>query len=349
MCRLRAIIPDAVRLTCPQCHASCHIAMHYQPTLRHVDCVSPPFSRVDLVQEMSPVPDEGDSCLGQNGLPRRMAYWDWAAKSGRNDHVVVCVHGLSRQGRDFDVLARALRQSVRVVCPDVAGRGQSDWLEDPMAYQIPTYVQDMVALLTQLREQGVKSVDWVGTSMGGLIGVVMASQPDFAIRRLVLNDVGPSVEAAALLRIGTYLGLDVHFPSQAAAADYLWQISSTFGPHSAEEWHALSAPMLREDDGKWVLHYDPCIAVPFRVLTAESAQAVAEHSQAAFWKLYEDIQASTLLLRGAESDLLSRATADRMVVCGPRAQCVEFAGVGHAPTLVSVDQVEVVTTFLLAD
>lgn len=349
MCRPRAIIPDAVWSICPQRHASCHIAMHHQPTLCHVDCVSPPFSRADLVQETSPVPDEGDGRPGQDGLPRRMAYWDWAAQSGRNDHVVVCAHGLSRQGRDFDVLACALRHSVRVVCPDVAGRGQSDWLEDPMAYQIPTYAQDMVALLTQLREQGAKSVDWVGTSMGGLIGVVMASQPDLAIRRLVLNDVGPSVEAAALLRIGTYLGLDVHFPSQAAAVDYLWQISSTFGPHSAEEWQALSAPMLREEDDKWILHYDPCIAVPFRALTAESAQAVAEHSQAAFWKLYEDIQASTLLLRGAESDLLSRATTDRMVACGPRAQCVEFAGVGHAPTLVSADQVEVVTTFLLAD
>jgi len=287
--------------------------------------------------------------MGQGGVPRRMAYWDWAAESGCNDHVVVCVHGLSRQGRDFDVLACALRRSVRVVCPDVVGRGQSDWLEDPMAYQIPTYVQDMVALLAQLREQGAKIVDWVGTSMGGLIGVVMASQPDLAIRRLVLNDVGPSVEAAALLRIGTYLGLDVHFPTQAAAVDYLWQISSTFGPHSAEEWQALSAPMLREEEGKWILHYDPCIAVPFRALTAESAQAVAEHSQAAFWKLYEDIQAPILLLRGAQSDLLSRDTADRMATCGPRARCVEFAGVGHAPTLVSAHQVEAVTTFLLAD
>ena len=322
--------------------------MSYQPSLRHVDCVSPPFSRVDLAQEMSPAPDEGDSLLGQDGLPRRMAYWDWEAESGCQDHAVVCVHGLSRQGRDFDVLARALRQSVRVVCPDVAGRGESDWLEDPMAYQIPTYVQDMVALLTQLRAEGVKSVDWVGTSMGGLIGVVIASQPELGIRRLVLNDVGPSVEASALLRIGTYLGLDVHFPTLAAATDYLWQISSTFGPHSADEWHALSVPMLREEDDKWILHYDPCIAVPFRALTAESAQAVAQHSQAAFWKLYEDIQASTLLLRGADSDLLSRATADRMVAVGPRARCVEFAGVGHAPTLVAADQVNVVTAYLLA-
>lgn len=322
--------------------------MSYQPNLCHVDCVSPPFSHIELAQEMSPVADEGDSRLGQNGLPRRMAYWDWDALSGRTDHVVVCVHGLSRQGRDFDVLARTLRQSVRVVCPDVAGRGQSDWLEDPMAYQIPTYVQDLVALLTELRSQGVKTVDWVGTSMGGLIGVVMASQPELGIRRLVLNDVGPGVEAAALLRIGTYLGLDVHFPTTEAATDYLWQISSTFGPHTAAEWQALSAPMLRHDGGTWRLHYDPRIAVPFRALTADSAQAVAEHSQAAFWKLYEDIQASILLLRGAESDLLSHATADRMMSVGSRARYVEFGGVGHAPTLVSADQVDVVATYLLA-
>lgn len=323
--------------------------MPYQPSLRHVDCVSPPFTRVNLAQEMSPAPDASDSQLGQDGLSRRMAYWDWDAATGRNDHVVVCAHGLSRQGRDFDVLARVLRQSVRVVCPDVAGRGQSDWLEDPMAYQIPTYVQDMVSLLTQLRAQGVQTVDWVGTSMGGLIGVVMASQPELHIRRLVLNDVGPSVEAAALMRIGTYLGLDVHFPTQEAAIEYMWQISSTFGPHTADEWHALSVPMLRNNDGKWLLHYDPCIAVPFRALTAESAQAVAELSQTAFWKLYADIRASTLLLRGAESDLLSRATAERMANVGPCARCIEFAGVGHAPTLVSADQVETVTTFLLAD
>ena len=218
-----------------------------------------------------------------------------------------------------------------------------------MAYQIPTYVQDMLSLLAHLRAQGVRTVDWVGTSMGGLIGVVMASQPELNIRRLVLNDVGPSIEAAALMRIGTYLGLDVHFPTQQAATDYLWQISSTFGPHSAAEWHALSVPMLRNGDGKWLLHYDPCIAVPFKALTAESAQALAEHSQAAFWTLYENIRASTLLLRGAESDLLSRATAHRMATVGPCARCIEFADVGHAPTLVSADQVEAVTTFLLAD
>ncbi|HRK37210.1 MAG TPA: alpha/beta hydrolase [Burkholderiaceae bacterium] len=281
-------------------------------------------------------------------MHRRMAYWDWSSASGNEQHVVICVHGLSRQSRDFDVLASALRRDVRVICPDVAGRGHSDWLQDPMAYQLPTYVQDMVALISQLREQGVHTIDWVGTSMGGLIGVVVAAQPELNIRRLVLNDVGPTIEAAALLRIGCYLGKDIEFQDMGAAASYLWEISRTFGPHSEQEWLDLSAPMLREKGDKLILHYDPKIAVPFRALTAESAQAVAEHSQAAFWGLYECIQSPTLLLRGAESDLLSRATAQRMTEAGPCATCVEFAGVGHAPTLVSPDQVDLVATYLLA-
>lgn len=322
--------------------------MTYQPVLRYVDCVSPPFQSFDAGHGMSTVDSPPNTC-GLADVPRRMAYWDWQAQSGANDHVVICVHGLSRQGRDFDVLATALRSAVRVVCPDVAGRGHSDWLEDPMAYQLPTYVQDMVGLVAQLRADGAQTIDWVGTSMGGLIGVVVAAQPDLGIRRLVLNDVGPSIEAAALLRIGTYLGQDVAFSDVSAAAAYLWQISQTFGPHSDEEWMALCVHMLREQGGEFRLHYDPNIAVPFKALTSDTAQAVAEHSQAAFWSLYECIRSSTLLLRGAESDLLSRATAQRMTEIGPRATCVEFGGVGHAPTLVSADQVDRVTTYLLAD
>lgn len=308
------------------------------PQLRFVDCPSPPQA--------------GHRPWGnadtEEGV-RRMAYWDWAPLGqGRADHVVVCVHGLSRQGRDFDVLARALQPHARVVCPDVAGRGHSDWLADPMAYQLPTYGADMVALLAQLRAQGAATIDWVGTSMGGLIGMALAAQPGLGLRRLVLNDVGPAIEAAALLRIGTYLGLGERFASVQAGADHLQRISEGFGPHTAAEWLALSAPMLRQEGEAWRLHYDPALAVPFRALTEDAAQAAASQGEAALWQLFDHITQPTLLLRGADSDLLSAATAQAMTQRGPKARLVEFPGVGHAPTLVSQGQVDVVADFLMA-
>ena len=280
---------------------------------------------------------------------RKVAYWNWEPQPGADaSHVVVCVHGLSRQGRDFDVLAERLTRHARVVCPDVAGRGESDWLANPMDYQIPNYGQDMGVLLMQLRSEGVQTIDWVGTSMGGLIGMGLAVQPGLGIRRLVLNDVGPAIQGAALQRIGTYLGLPLRFESQQAAIDYLWSISQTFGPHTPEQWRALSLPMLREQDGLWFLHYDPAIATPFKALTDESARAAAEQGEALLWQLYDAIAAPTLVLRGAESDLLSSSTATAMTQRGPKAALQEFAGVGHAPTLVSADQVEVVAAFLFA-
>ncbi len=277
-----------------------------------------------------------------------MAYWDWpASDQGQPGHVVVCVHGLSRQGRDFDVLARALQPHVRVVCPDVAGRGRSDWLADPMAYQIPTYVADMVALLAHLRTQGAQTIDWVGTSMGGLIGMALAAHSALGIRKLVLNDVGPVIEAAALLRIGTYLGKGPDFASLQEGADYLWSILSAFGPHTPQEWLALSKPLFRQVDGRWHLHYDPAIAVPFRAFTEESAREAAAQGEALMWQIYDHITAPTLLLRGAQSDLLTAATAEAMTQRGPRTRLVTVEGVGHAPTLVHAEQVDVVTSFLL--
>ncbi len=167
-------------------------------------------------------------CLGAQGL-HRMAYWEWG--DAANPRVLVCVHGLSRQGRDFDTLAAALCADYRVVCPDVVGRGQSGWLADPMGYNIPAYVADMVTLLARL---DAEELHWVGTSMGGLIGLGLASLPDSPVQRLVLNDVGPIIEWASLQRIGTYLGQPAHWPSVDAAADALWAISQGFGPHTRD-------------------------------------------------------------------------------------------------------------------
>ena len=278
----------------------------------------------------------------------RMAYWQWG--NPQSGHVVVCVHGLSRQGRDFDVLARALcaqSDDIRVVCPDVVGRGQSDALRNPAAYQIPTYAADMLALLAQLKPT---TLDWVGTSMGGLIGLVISGQPDLPlpapVRRLVLNDVGPVIEWRSLQRIGEYLGRPVQFAGEQEAADFLWAISNTFGPHTPEAWRALSRHMFKpsaDDSGQLTLHYDPNIAVAFRSLTPEAAL----QGEALLWQLYDQVKAQTLLVRGAQSDLLSPETARAMSERGPKARLLEFAGVGHAPTLVANDQVQAVASFLL--
>jgi pimeloyl-ACP methyl ester carboxylesterase len=281
----------------------------------------------------------------------RMAYWQWGdAQAG---HVIVCVHGLSRQGRDFDVLAQALlsrsEQPLRIVCPDVVGRGRSDWLADPMGYQVPGYAADMLQLLALLHAQvPVTTLDWLGTSMGGLIGMAVCGTPALPlpvpVRRLVLNDVGPAIEWQALERIGAYLGETGRFESVEQAAGTMWAISTSFGPHTPEQWLALSKPMLKSlPEGGFALHYDPAIAVPFRTLTKESAA----QGQATLWQLYDNIRADTLVTRGAKSDLLSPETAQAMTRRGPHARLVEFEHVGHAPTFVTHNQVEAVASFLL--
>ncbi|MEJ8839318.1 alpha/beta fold hydrolase [Ramlibacter sp. AN1133] len=290
------------------------------------------------------------SCPDASGT-HRMAYWLWGEPDAR--HVVVCVHGLSRQGRDFDVLARGLLERsphpLRVACPDVVGRGRSDWLAQPQGYGIPQYAGDMLQLLHQLHAAApIGTLDWVGTSMGGLIGLTLCGAPKLPlpvpVRRLVLNDVGPVIQWSALQRIATYLGNTGRFESVQQAADAMWQISRSFGPHTPEQWLALSQAMVKAlPEGGFTLHYDPAIAVPFRSITEADAQA----GQAALWQLYDAVRARTLLLRGADSDLLSRETALEMTRRGPQPRLVEFEGVGHAPTLVADTQVEAVAAFLL--
>jgi len=277
-------------------------------------------------------------CLDTRGL-HRMAYWEWGDST--NPRVLVCVHGLSRQGRDFDVLARAMRGEYRVVCPDVVGRGESDALADPMGYQLPAYVADMVTLLARLN---AATLHWVGTSMGGLIGLGLASLKQSPVSRLVLNDVGPAVRFEAIQRIGTYLGAPMRWSTLDEAADYLWSISQGFGPHTREQWLALTRPMLKPDGDGFKPHYDPNIAVPFKALTAEALAG----AEAMTWFAYDAIKVPTLLLRGADSDLLTRETAQAMTQRGPKAQLREFAGVGHAPMLVADDQVRAVREFLLS-
>ncbi|NMM88598.1 alpha/beta hydrolase [Rhodococcus sp. SRB_17] len=308
-----------------------------EPRLNYVSCPGPAAA--------SP---EGSA----PGHGHRMAYWEWNATGNpQHPHVVVCAHGLSRQGRDFDTLARALCPHVRVVCPDVVGRGRSDWLADPLGYQIPLYAADMLVLLAHLHQGApLQTLDWVGTSMGGLIGLVLCGQPGLPlpvpVRRLVLNDVGPAIEWQAIERIGQYLGQAPRFGTLRQAADAMWELSRGFGPHTPQQWLELSRHMVRPlPDGGLTLHYDPAIAVPYRAMAREAASA----GEAQLWQLYDQIQARTLVLRGAQSDLLSPQTTRAMGERGPRAPTVEFAGVGHAPTLVAPDQVAVVQSFLLGE
>ena len=291
-----------------------------------------------------------------DGRVRRMAYWQWGDPQA--EHLVLCVHGLSRQGRDFDVLAQALcaraPHPLRVVCPDVAGRGHSDGLPDPMAYQLPTYAGDMLALVAQLHAQApMAQWDWVGTSMGGLIGILLAGQtalqqatPTWVpITRLVLNDVGPVVAWRFIERLRTYIGQTGQFDTIQAGADHLRRISPGFGPHTDAQWLALSTPMFKPlHQGGWTLHYDPALAQAVHALSPEAAQ----HGEALLWQLYDQITAPTLLLRGAESDLLTPEVAQAMQQRGPRAQRHDLPGVGHAPTLVAEDQLAAVASFLLS-
>jgi pimeloyl-ACP methyl ester carboxylesterase len=276
-------------------------------------------------------------CAGPAGL-HRIAYTEWGDPA--NSRVLICVHGLTRSGRDFDALAARLAADYRVVCPDVVGRGLSDWLGDPAAYGIAQYVADMVTLIARLN---VDSVDWFGTSMGGLIGLALAGLVGTPIARLLLNDVGPHIEMESLNRIGEYLGVTPAFASEQAGIDYLASLAASFGPHSAEEWRALNAPLLVERDGVWQIRYDPRIALPFKAATPEQLAA----GEAMLWQCLERFDGPILAVRGEDSDLLTRATVDQMKERGRHISSVEIAGVGHAPTFVHDDQIRIAEAFFL--
>nr|WP_329605209.1 alpha/beta hydrolase [Undibacterium hunanense] len=277
-------------------------------------------------------------CISPTGL-HTMSYKEWG--DPQNSRVLVCVHGVTRVADDFDSLAAELCQHYRVVCPDVVGRGYSGRLRNPMHYQIPQYVSDMVTLLARL---DAETVHWFGTSMGGLIGMSLASLPDNPVSKLVLNDVGPVLNPEALARIGDYIGQDVRFATFDEAQAYIKAISISFGPHTPEQWEKLARDVLRQNEqGQWVRHYDLGLAQPIKASTPEMA-AVA---QTMLWAAYDAIQCPTLLVRGSESDLLTAASAAEMTQRGPRAKLVEFPGVGHAPTFVQPDQIAVAVDFLL--
>ena len=273
-------------------------------------------------------------CASPAGL-HRVAYLEWG--DPENERVLVCVHGLTRCARDFERFAGTMSDRYRVVCPDVAGRGESEWLADPMLYAVPQYVADMVTLIARL---DVESVHWVGTSMGGLIGMVLAAQNGTPVARLVLNEAGPVITRASLERIAGYLGVWPPMPSIEAAEQYVRAVSASFGSHTDAEWRFLTEIVVRKNpDGGYRMHYDPRIADPYRKTLPEKDLEL--------WQYYDAIGCPTLVLRGEHSDLLTRETCAQMEQRGPRARVVGIADVGHAPTLMLDSQIATVRSYLL--
>lgn len=266
-----------------------------------------------------------------------VCYTEWGDPD--NPRIVICVHGLARSGRDFDYLARVLQTEFRVVCPDVVGRGRSDWLTDKQEYGYPQYMADMNALIARATAGKEDStVYWVGTSMGGIIGMLLASRPKSPIAKLVVNDVGTVIPKAALERIGKYVGNTPRFPTLEALEGHVRLVSAPFGPLSDEQWRHITAHAARQlEDGSWTTAYDPAIGNPFH----------QPQRDVDLWAYWDAIRCPTLLLRGAESDLLLRDNARAMMQRGPPARFVEFDGIGHAPMLMADDQIAVVREFLL--
>ncbi len=265
----------------------------------------------------------------------RIVYHQWGDEHAQR--TLLCVHGLTRNGRDFDQLAQSLADQYRVVCPDMPGRGLSEWLTDPQDYSFPTYLTALCALIARLE---VTEIDWLGTSMGGLLGMMVASQANHPIRKLVINDVGPVLEAAGLQRINNYIGQDPLFKHFEELEHYIRQVSAPFGKLSAEQWRQLAQTSARRlPDGRYGLAYDPAIAVPFHTSVQHNAD---------LWPVWDTIRIPVLLLRGEQSDLISPNTAKAMTERGPRVQYHEFPGVGHAPALMNAEQIGIIRRFLFS-
>jgi pimeloyl-ACP methyl ester carboxylesterase len=272
--------------------------------------------------------------LGPHGF-HKIAYTQWG--DAHNRRALICVHGLTRTGRDFDFIAEALADVYRIACPDLPGRGHSHWLAVHADYTPLTYMADMTALIARL---GVDEVDWIGTSLGGQVGMLLAAQPNSPIRKLVLNDIGAVITRPSLERISGYVGKDPVFPDLAALEAYLRDVNAPFGPLTDAQWRHLAEHSARRDlqTESWRLHYDPGIAEPFKEGFSKDLE---------LWPVWEAIASPTLILRGAESDLLLKDTAEEMLTRGPEAELIEFPGVGHAPMLMDPAQIRAVREWLL--
>ena len=291
--------------------------------------------------------------LGPEGF-HRVAYTDWGDVD--NPHVVMCVHGLSRNSRDFDYLAAALQGDYRVVCMDVVGRGDSDWLEDRSGYSFSTYLSDAAALVARvtspvpggfLREQRLRNLDWIGTSMGGLIGMLLAAKRNTPIGRLVLNDVGPFVPWTGLFRLKGHVGRPRGFGSKRSAGEYIRETFATFGPLTEPQWeHLIEHSLRRRDDGRWYFRFDPAIGQWSAQADPELPIGPTFLRGLDLWTVWNAVDCPVLVLRGAQSDVLAAGTVEEMKRRKPATQSVEFEGVGHAPALFDKKQIDAVRGFL---
>ncbi|HEY8069741.1 MAG TPA: alpha/beta hydrolase [Burkholderiales bacterium] len=313
-------------------------------------------------------PSRGSFLSLSPGGFHRIAYLDWGNPA--SDHVVVCVHGLARNSRDFDYLARELASDCRVVCVDVVGRGDSEWLADKSDYSFSTYLTDAAALIARISAPAapaafgavrtfrsrrgaapaLKRIDWLGTSMGGLIGMLLAAKPGSPIRRLVLNDVGPFISWGSLYRLKGYVAGVSSFGSPAEVESHLREVLSQFGPLTDEQWRHLAEHSVYDaGEGRLRLRYDPGIGDTMRGGRADPEFPLGLNFLAGIdlWGTWAEIRCPTLVLRGAESDVLSHETLVQMQASRPGVEAVEFAGTGHAPALMSYDQIAAVKEFLL--
>ena len=286
-------------------------------------------------------PREGQlSVLGPRGFVR-IAYVEWGPMQAQQ--TIVCLHGLTRNGRDFDALARALaRRGCRVVCPDLPGRGRSEWLRRTLDYDTPLYLSALTAVIARL---GADRVDWVGTSFGGYIGMEMAARANAPVRKLVLNDFGGCVPGAALRRIAAHSSKNPQFRDLDEVERYLREILAPFGELTNRQWrHLAEHGAMPTAGGGLCLNHDPAITLPFLwpfILDVP------------LWHTWDNISCPVLVIRGAHSDFLTAETMHEMQRRGAAAQrglvrTAEFANCGHAPALMSKEQIEVVADFLLA-
>jgi pimeloyl-ACP methyl ester carboxylesterase len=244
---------------------------------------------------------------------------------------VICVHGLSRNGRDFDALAESLQDRFYLICPDMPGRGQSSWLPDPALYQPLSYLQALSHLLAFID----RPVYWVGTSMGGILGMLIAATPGHPIQRMVLNDIGPFVPQAAIARIQSYIGALPTFADLAEAEAYFREVHAPFGTLSDAQWLHMAEHSTRVvPDGRLALHYDPTMTIPLLAGPAQDSD---------MWSSWDRIDIPLLTLRGATSDLLLPETFDRM---GEKSALHTVPGCGHAPALMDAPTIETIRAFL---
>jgi len=297
-----------------------------------------PVSAYPSVFSSEPQPRRRHVVCAHPGGLHRMAYYEWGDPG--NPRVLLCVHGLTRNARDFDVLALALANEYRVVCPDIIGRGASDWMKNPHCYSFPQYVSDMVTLCARL---DAERLDWVGTSMGGLIGMMIAGDELSPISRLVLNDVGPFLSAEVLQQMSQYFFREWRFASYAEADAHLRRIHASFGPLNDAEWGYLARNSIRQAaDGSWEFNYDPKIGKAFQIMYLTPLPLD-------LWALYDRVRCPTLAIRGAESELLSRATHREMGERGPRAKLAQIPGDGHAPTFFRPPEIRILREFLAGE